>query len=99
MSTTTSPERPEDILDGSYTGPVAVRGRLLRPLVWTAPTDAAMIFTGGAVPGILLAVKVEHLDPASKIANLAVGDVWLFASAVVLCVLGALAVLPIRSVR
>lgn len=72
MSKTTSPEGPEEILDGSYTGPVTVRGRLLRLLLWLAPTYGAMYVIWGAVPGILLALQVEHLDPASKVANLAV---------------------------
>lgn len=68
----TSPDKPEELLDGSYTGPVKVRGALLRLLLSLAPTYATMYIVWGAVPGILLALQVEHLDPAAKVANLAV---------------------------
>lgn len=72
MSTSTSSQEPEEQLDGSYTGPVRLRGRLLRLLVWLAPTYAAMFLVWGAVPGILLALQVEHLNPTEKVAHLAV---------------------------
>lgn len=71
MSTTTPPESATPALDGSFEGPVAIRGALLRVLLWLAPTYLSLFAIWGAVPGILLALQVEHLDPANKVANLA----------------------------
>ncbi|MGV2982116.1 MFS transporter [Microbacterium sp. AGC85] len=72
MSTTTPAETVPHLLDGTYQGPVKLRGPLLRLLVWLAPTYMAIFAVWGAVPGILLALQVEQLDPANKVANLAV---------------------------
>src|SRR5690625_4583036 len=71
MPTTRTPAAEEHLLDGSYDGPVAVRGPLRRLLLWLAPTYLVLFAIWGAVPGILLALQVERLDPAQKVANLA----------------------------
>ncbi|WP_309127459.1 MFS transporter [Microbacterium sp.] len=70
MSTTTSPP-VERLLDGEYDGPVSVRGPLRRLLLWLAPAYMAIFAVWGAVPGILLALQVEHIDPVNKVGNLA----------------------------
>src|SRR5699024_10612431 len=71
MPTTRTSASDEHLLDGSYDGPVTVRGPLRRLLLWLAPTYLVLFALWGAVPGILLALQVERLDPAQKVANLA----------------------------
>lgn len=60
-----------DLLDGSYGGPVEVRGPLLRLLLWLTPVYLSL-FAVWAGAGLLLSLQVEYIDPAKKVANLAV---------------------------
>ena len=70
--TTTSSAADDHLLDGAYTGPVTVHGRLRRLLLWLAPAYFVVFAVWSAVPGILLALQVQHVDPTEKVANLAV---------------------------
>jgi len=57
-----------DVVDG----PVRIRGPLRRLLVWMLPAWMAIFIVGGAISGLLLGLQVNDLDPATKVANLAV---------------------------
>src|SRR5690625_3562277 len=72
--TTTSSAADAHLLDGSYTGPAPVRGRLRRRLLWLAPAYFVGFAVWNALPGILLALQVQRVDPDEKVANLAVGS-------------------------
>lgn len=60
------------LLDGSYEGPVRIRGPLRTLLLWMVPAFMAFWITGGAITSILLGLQVYDLDPARKVQNLAV---------------------------
>ncbi len=59
-------------LDGSYDGPAPIHGKLLRLLLWLAPSMLPIFVMWGAVGGVLLALQVAALDEAHKQPNLAV---------------------------
>lgn len=68
--TTTSPA-PATELDGSFEGPAPIRGRLRRLLLWMIPANTATFIIWGSVPGVLMALQVQHIDETNKVANLA----------------------------
>ncbi|MGO4105438.1 MFS transporter [Leifsonia sp. YAF41] len=49
-----------------------VKGTIRRLLGWIIPTNISIFIIWGAVPGILLPLQVAGIDPANKIANIAV---------------------------
>lgn len=57
-------------LDGQADPPPLVRGSVKRLLGWIIPANISIFVIWGAVPGILLPLQVEGVDPANKIANL-----------------------------
>jgi MFS family permease len=59
------------VIDGSTEGPVALKGGLRKLLVWMLPTNISIFLIWGAVPGILLALQIQHIDEGDKAANLA----------------------------
>lgn len=64
-------ETSERMLDGSYEGPVEVRGPLLRLMLWLTPAYLSL-FAVWAGAGLLLSLQVEYIDPANKVGNLAI---------------------------
>ena len=51
---------------------VKIRGRLRRLLISMALGNLGIFLIWGAIPGVMLALQVQELDPARKAANLAV---------------------------
>lgn len=58
------------ILDGKTDPPPLVKGSVKRLLGWIIPANISIFIIWGAVPGILLPLQVEGIDPANKVANL-----------------------------
>lgn len=59
------------LLDGSYVGPVKIRGPLRRLMLWLIPLSLS-IFIVGPAAGLLLGLQISSLDPAHKVTNLAI---------------------------
>ncbi|AMB60004.1 MFS transporter [Microterricola viridarii] len=57
--------------DGQIDPPAPVRGTIKRLLAWIVPANVSIFLIWGAVPGILLPLQVQGLDPENKAANLA----------------------------
>ncbi|POH58965.1 MFS transporter [Arthrobacter glacialis] len=57
-------------LDGKVDPPPLVKGSVKRLLGWIIPANISIFIIWGAVPGILLPLQVEGIDPANKVANL-----------------------------
>lgn len=67
-----------------------IRGQLRALLVWFVPLSVSTTLIWGAVPGILLPLQVTAVDPANKVANLAlVSSIGAFAALVAQPVAGA----------
>lgn len=49
-----------------------IQGPLRRLLLWFVPGTLGIFLLWGAIPTVLLPLQVEQLDPANKVANLAV---------------------------
>jgi MFS family permease len=66
-------------------------GSVRRLMITIFPADVAMFALWGAIPGILLPLQIEELDPANKAANLAlVATVGAFAAMLAQPLAGAL---------
>lgn len=70
--TMASTPAPTTELDGLDDPRPPVKGTVKRLLGWIIPTNFAIFVIWGSVPGILLALQVEAVDPAQKVANLAI---------------------------
>jgi len=51
---------------------VRIEGPLRRLLLWFVPGSLGIFLLWGAIPTVLLPLQVEQLDPANKVANLAI---------------------------
>lgn len=51
---------------------VRIEGPLRRLLLWFVPGSLSIFLLWGAIPTVLLPLQVEQLDPANKVANLAI---------------------------
>ncbi|MBT2550559.1 MFS transporter [Arthrobacter sp. ISL-65] len=51
---------------------VRIRGPLRKLLLWFIPSTLGIYLLWGAIPGILLPLQVQGIDPANKVANLAI---------------------------
>ncbi len=72
MTTTSLAGNPNpQLIDGSTEGAVQIKGRLRKLLIWMLPTNISIFLIWGAVPGILLALQIQHIDESAKAANLA----------------------------
>lgn len=69
---TTSPTPDSAVLDGSEDPRPLVTGTVRRLLGWIIPANISIFLIWGAVPGILLPLQIEGIDPANKLANLSV---------------------------
>jgi MFS family permease len=67
-----TPELTPQIIDSEFEGAVKIRGPLRRLLWWLVPANLGIFILWGAIPGILLALQVQFLDPAHKVQNLAI---------------------------
>ncbi|MET0885206.1 MAG: MFS transporter [Mycetocola sp.] len=81
MTTTSSPSEPTAVpTPGARDAPgtetaterVKIRGPLKRLLFWLIPTNLGVFILWGAIPGVLLPIQVTGIDPANKVANLAI---------------------------
>jgi len=81
MTTTSNPSEPASAIAAgaadaltaeNLEGAVKIRGPLRRLLLWLIPANLGLFVIWGAVPGILLPLQVTGIDPANKVANLAV---------------------------
>lgn len=65
------PEGTAHLLDGSYEGPVRIRGPLRKLMLWLIPLTLS-IFIVGPAAGLLLGLQISTLDPVHKVTNLAI---------------------------
>lgn len=70
MPTTPAPT-PAALADAAEPRP-RIEGPLRRLLLWFVPGTLGIFLLWGAIPTVLLPLQVEQLDPANKVANLAV---------------------------
>jgi MFS family permease len=70
--TTASAPAPALEADGIEEPPPLVKGSIRRLLGWIIPANLSIFILWGAIPGVLLPLQVEGIDPANKIGNLAV---------------------------
>jgi MFS family permease len=70
--TTASAPAPTLERDGIEEPPPLVKGSIRRLLGWIIPANLSIFILWGAIPGVLLPLQVEGIDPADKIGNLAV---------------------------
>lgn len=69
---------------------VKITGGLRRLLLWLLPANLGVFILWGAIPGVMLALQVTSLDPANKVANLAlVTTVGAFAAMLAQPIAGA----------
>lgn len=69
---------------------VKITGGLRRLLLWLLPANLGVFILWGAIPGVMLALQVTTLDPANKVANLAlVTTVGAFAAMLAQPIAGA----------
>lgn len=57
---------------GETASRVKISGPLRRLLVWQVPANLGLYLLWGAIPTVLLPIQVAGIDPANKVANLAV---------------------------
>ena len=68
-----------------------IRGPLRRLLIMLIPTNLALFLVYGAVPGVLLPLQITAINPADKVANLAiVSTIGAFAAMVAQPIAGAI---------
>jgi MFS family permease len=65
------PTTPAALADAVEPRP-RIQGPLRRLLLWFVPGTLGIFLLWGAIPTVLLPLQVEQLDPANKVANLAV---------------------------
>jgi MFS family permease len=70
--TTASAPAPTLEPDGIEEPPRLVKGSIRRLLGWIIPANLSIFILWGAIPGVLLPLQVEGIDPVDKIGNLAV---------------------------
>jgi MFS family permease len=100
MTTTSSSAQPAASVAGIDTGVLTeptslkrapIRGPLRRLLIMLIPTNLALFLVYGAVPGILLPLQITAVNPADKVANLAiVSTIGAFAAMVAQPIAGAI---------
>ena len=89
--TTTSASAPLVEPDGTDEPRPLVRGSMTRLLGWIIPANLSIFILWGAIPGVLLPLQVTGLDPANKVANLAlVTTIGAFAAMIAQPVAGAI---------
>jgi len=89
--TTTSASVPLVEPDGTDEPRPLVRGSMTRLLGWIIPANLSIFILWGAIPGVLLPLQVTGLDPANKVANLAlVTTIGAFAAMIAQPVAGAI---------
>lgn len=89
--TTTSASAPLVESDGTDEPRPLVRGSMTRLLGWIIPANLSIFILWGAIPGVLLPLQVTGLDPANKVANLAlVTTIGAFAAMIAQPVAGAI---------
>ncbi|GAA4380975.1 MFS transporter [Agromyces bauzanensis] len=89
--TTASAPAPTHEFDGSDEPRPLVEGSLKRLLAWIIPANLSIFILWGAIPGVLLPLQVTAIDPASKVANLAlVTTIGAFAAMIAQPVAGAI---------
>jgi len=70
---------------------VPITGRLRKLLAWMLPANLGVFILWGAIPGLLLALQLEQLDAANKVANLAwVSSMGAFAAMLAQPIAGAI---------
>lgn len=69
MTTMSVPLAPQN--DGSDDPPAPAKGTIRRLLGWIIPANISLFLINGAVPGVLLPLQIEQVDPANKVASLA----------------------------
>jgi MFS family permease len=57
---------------GETASRVKISGPLRRLLVWQVPANLGLYLLWGAIPTVLLPIQVAGIDPANKVANLAI---------------------------
>lgn len=72
MTMTSRPSGQDAEVSASPVAKEKIRGPLRRLLIFFIPTNLALFMVYGAVPGVLLPLQVQALDPAHKVANLAI---------------------------
>ena len=70
-ATLREPEGIAHLLDGSYEGPVRIRGPLRKLMLWMIPLTLS-IFILGPAAGLLLGLQISNLDYVHKVTNLAI---------------------------
>jgi len=89
--TTTSASAPLVEPDGTDEPRPLIRGSMTRLLGWIVPANLSIFILWGAIPGVLLPLQVTGLDPANKVANLAlVTTIGAFAAMIAQPVAGAI---------
>ena len=89
--TTTSASAPLVEPDGTDEPRPLVRGSMTRLLGWIIPANLSIFILWGAIPGVLLPLQVTGLDPANKVASLAlVTTIGAFAAMIAQPVAGAI---------
>lgn len=89
--TMASAPAPTHEFDGSDEPRPLVKGSLKRLLAWIIPANLSIFILWGAIPGVLLPLQVTAIDPASKVANLAlVTTIGAFAAMIAQPVAGAI---------
>ena len=71
MTTTSAPASLVEP-DGTDEPRPLVRGSMTRLLGWIIPANLSIFILWGAIPGVLLPLQITGIDPANKVANLAV---------------------------
>lgn len=68
------PEAPilEGIAPDGSVEKTKIRGSLRRLLLWLIPANIGLFVVYGAVPGVLLPLQITAIDPANKVANVAI---------------------------
>jgi MFS family permease len=90
-TTSTHSQQPAAAAGTAVDEQVRIRGPLRRLLLTLIPTNLALFVAYGAVPGVMLAVQVDRIDPAHKVAHLAlITTVGAFAAMIAQPVAGAI---------
>ncbi|UTT61560.1 MFS transporter [Microcella humidisoli] len=74
MTTTSTPPAADGATPADVTTAerVRIQGPLRSLLLWFVPGTLGIFILWGAIPTVLLPLQVEQLDPANKVANLAI---------------------------